>query len=51
MVAQDAKIRGDRYSPILRERKKLFQLPKDIKDKVGAVAVAQEEEAPKKKEK
>ncbi len=49
-MAQDTKIRGDRYSPILREKKKLFQLPKDIKDKVGAVAVVQEEETPKKKE-
>ncbi len=34
----DAKIRGDRYSPVLRERKKVLQLPKDLKDKVAATS-------------
>ncbi len=33
-MVQDVKIRGDRYSPVLREKKKAFQLPKDLREKV-----------------
>ncbi|WP_158508685.1 hypothetical protein [Thermosulfidibacter takaii] len=35
-LVTDAKIRGDRYSPTLRERKKALQLPKDLREKVLA---------------
>ncbi len=37
MMAKDVTIRGDRFSPVLRERKKLVQLPKDVREKVAVV--------------
>ncbi len=36
MMAVDVKVRGDRFSPVLREKKKLVQLPKDVRDKISA---------------
>ncbi len=42
-VVKDVELRGDRLSPILRERKKVVQMPKEIREKVSAINLEEEE--------